>query len=272
MLIAISDGEGVQSNTLKAMVAFGDLPSVDVAIHSDTTHEQSATYAHRAKWLPFWEDRDIRCVTVKPARTLDFERAGSRCASIQIPAFTQRPGYWGTKTFKDGTKKRIWKNGSGQLRRQCTQRWKIAPMRKWLQANRGKEPVELWIGFSLDEIQRIKPSNVKYITNRYPLIEKRMTRAKCIKYLEAHQIEVPAKSSCVFCPYHNKAAWRKLYQTGSGDWHKAVEIDNAARKVRPPYNLFVHSSRKPLEQIANEIDAQPDFDYESEECDGVCFL
>lgn len=269
-MIAISDGEGVQSNTLKAMVAFGDLPPVDVAIHSNTTHERSATYAYRAKWLPFWEDHDIRCVTVTPTRTLDFERAG--VASIQIPAFTQRPGYWQIKTLKDGTKKRVWNDGKGQLRRQCTQRWKVAPMRRWLQANRGKEQVELWIGFSLDEIVRIKPSNVKYIVNRYPLIEKRMTRADCIKYLEAHHIEVPVKSSCVFCPFHDRAAWRELYQTGNGDWHKAVEIDNAARKVRPPFDLFVHSSRKPLEQIASEIDAQPDFDLEGEECDGVCFI
>ncbi|MFH0938188.1 MAG: hypothetical protein V1899_02770, partial [Planctomycetota bacterium] len=63
-MITISDGEGVQSNTLKAMVAFGDLPRVDVAIHSDTTHERSETYSHRAKWLPFWESHGIQCVTV----------------------------------------------------------------------------------------------------------------------------------------------------------------------------------------------------------------
>ena len=41
----ISLGWGVQSFTLAAMVALGDLEPVDVAIHADTTHEASGTYA-----------------------------------------------------------------------------------------------------------------------------------------------------------------------------------------------------------------------------------
>lgn len=254
-MIAISDGEGIQSNTLKAMVAFGDLPRVDVAIHSDTTHERSQTYAYRAKWLPYWEDHDIRCVTVSPKRTLEIEEKTVK--SVIIPAFTTN-----TAKYK-----------AGMLRRQCTQRWKVSPMRQWFRKNiRKGERVELWLGISLDEIERQKPSNVKYITHHFPLLEKRMTRKDCIRYLTDHGIEVPVKSSCVFCPYHNRAAWKELYQNGNGDWSKAVAVDNAIRNSRPGFNLFVHPSRKPLEQIAQAIDAQPEFDFESEECEGACFL
>jgi len=36
---SLSLGWGVQSFTLAAMVALGDLEPVDVAIHADTTHE-----------------------------------------------------------------------------------------------------------------------------------------------------------------------------------------------------------------------------------------
>ena len=247
-MIIISDGEGVQSNTLKAMVAFGDLPHVDAAIHSDTTHERTQTYAYRAKWLPFWEEHDIRCVTVS-----DPNATAQIWQGKMIPAFT-------------------WKKKKGQALRTCTHRWKVTPMRRWMQANRRRKPVELWLGISTDEWMRAKPSQVKYITHRFPLLEKKMSRADCIKYLQAHDIEVPVKSSCVFCPYHNKAAWKELYQTGNGDWQKAVAVDEAIRKARPPYDLFVHSSRKPLAQIADAIDAQPEFDLESEECEGVCFL
>ena len=62
--VAISLGWGVQSMTLAAMSALGDLPPVDVAIHADTTHERSATYAYAQRWTPWLEARGVRVVTV----------------------------------------------------------------------------------------------------------------------------------------------------------------------------------------------------------------
>lgn len=109
-MIAISLGWGVQSFTLAAMSALGDLPRVDVAIHSDTTHERSATYRFAEKWTGWLEDHDIRVVTVRPTRTL--ELGEKRVKSVQIPAFTYSL------------------RGDGQLRHQCTNRWKIQPMRR----------------------------------------------------------------------------------------------------------------------------------------------
>jgi hypothetical protein len=148
------------------------------------------------------------------------------------------------------------------------------PIRRWLQANRNGEPVEQWIGISLDEFRRMKDSDVKYITHRWPLIERRMTRKDCVEWLKAHDLEVPPKSSCVFCPYHNMAGWRDLKASGNGDWQKAVEVDEAIRKVRPPYDLFVHPSRKPLSEIdlrtpqeKGQLELWANWD---EECSGVC--
>ena len=54
-LTYLSLGWGVQSWTLAAMVALGELPPVDLAIHADTTHEAAGTYAHAAKWTPWLE-------------------------------------------------------------------------------------------------------------------------------------------------------------------------------------------------------------------------
>ena len=71
-------------------------------------------------------------------------------------------------------------------------RWKVQPLRRWLQANREKRPVEQWLGISMDEWQRAKDSDVKYVTNRFPLLELKMTRNDCGNYLERHGIEVPA--------------------------------------------------------------------------------
>ena len=62
----LSLGWGVQSFAIAVMVAQGDLPMIDVAIHSDTGHEAAATYAHAAKWTPWLEERGVKVVTVRP--------------------------------------------------------------------------------------------------------------------------------------------------------------------------------------------------------------
>jgi len=90
---------------------------------------------------------------------------------------------------------------------------------------------------------RMKTSDVKYITNRWPLIEKRMTRNDCVNWLERHGLEVPLKSSCYFCPFHSTAEWRKIFYFGDSDWQKAVEVDKQIRKARPPYDLYLHPAR-----------------------------
>ena len=250
---ALSLGWGVQSFTLAAMVALGDLEPVDVAIHADTTHEVSGTYAFAARWTPWLEARGVRVVSVVSKQSQPVQMVTSQWTDI--PAFT---------TVPDNPK-------GGQLRRQCTGSWKVNGLRQWLQANRNKQPVEQWLGISLDEFQRMKDSDVKYITHRWPLIEKRMTRWDCQRYLETNGLEVPPKSACVFCPYHNQAAWRELKAQGGADWQKAVAVDEAIRKVRPPYDLFIHPARIPLVDI--DLRSEQDKGQLSlwdAECDGLC--
>lgn len=247
----ISLGWGVQSFTLAAMVALGELEPVDVAIHADTTHERSATYDFAARWSPWLEERGVKVVTV----AVSDQRLGER-GVVDIPAFTTNG------------------KSDGQLSRQCTNRWKIVPIRRYLQANRAGQPVEQWIGISLDEWQRMKDSDVKYITHRWPLIDKRMTRADCVTWLRNHDLDVPPKSSCVFCPYHNRRAWEEMHSEGGADWQKVVEVDRAIRKARPPYDLFVHPSRKPLDSLdlrtpqeRGQLELWANWDAE---CSGVC--
>ena len=163
------------------------------------------------------------------------------------------------------------KESKGVLRRQCTQRWKIAPMRRWFQKHRNGEPIELSLGISQDEWKRMRDSDVKYITNRWPLIEMKMTRHDCKRWLQDHDLEIPVKSSCVFCPYHNQAAWRDLKMTGDGDWTKAVEVDTAIRKARPPYDLFIHPARVPLVDVdLRNMQDRGQLSLWDQECDGIC--
>jgi hypothetical protein len=66
----LSLGWGVQSFTLAAMAALGDIPPIDAAIHADTTHERTLTYQFAAKWTPWLEARGVRVVTVVSAQAL----------------------------------------------------------------------------------------------------------------------------------------------------------------------------------------------------------
>jgi hypothetical protein len=133
--------------------------------------------------------------------------------------------------------------------------------------------VEQWIGISLDEMTRMKRSDVKYITNRWPLVEMKMTRHDCERWLRSHGLEVPVRSACVFCPYHDKKEWRSIKDAGNGDWDKATAIDELIRKARPPYDLYLTNQRVPL--VDADFTTPEDHGQLSlwnDECDGVCGL
>ena len=244
----ISLGWGVQSTALAVMAALGDIEPVDYAVHADTTHERTDTYRYAEKWTGWLEERGLKVVTVKP----DYSGVINTRGFLSIPAYTET---------QEG----------GRIKRQCTSDWKITPVRRWTRANHNGAPVEQWLGISLDEVQRMKPSNVKYITNRYPLIERKMSRWDCKLYLERNGIEIPPRSACVFCPFHSRSEWRDIRDNAPEDWEKAVEVDKAIRKARPPYDLFVNVQRKPLAEcdFDNEID-KGQLNLWDEECDGLC--
>lgn len=233
-------------------MALGELPPVDVAIHADTTHERSQTYEFARRWTPWLEVRGVKTVTVEADNTDAIDAYGG----MMLPAY-------------------MWKDGSpAKFSRQCTDKWKRAPLRAYIQRHRSGAPVELWLGISTDEYKRMRDSDVKYITHRWPLIEQKMSRKDCEAWLTAHNLEIPVKSSCVFCPYHNRAAWQELKQSGNGDWEKAVEVDEAIRKARPPYDLFVHPARIPLADVdlrtpqeKGQMELWANWE---EECSGIC--
>jgi len=249
----LSLGWGVQSFTLAAMAALGEIEMPDVAINADTGYESVFTYEFASRWSDWLNNHGVRVVTVKEGNApITVNRNGGK---IYLPAFTDS------------------KNGpGGMLRRQCTQRWKIAPMRRWIQANRNGQPVEQWLGISTDEWQRMRDSDVKYITNRYPLIEMRMSRAGCIDWLQKHGLEVPPKSACYFCPFHRTSEWRAVKNTS--DWPLVVAVDEQIRNARPSalgLKLYLHPSLRPIDEV--------DFRSEQEkgqlslwdaECSGIC--
>lgn len=178
-MVVISLGWGVQSFALAAMSALGVLPKVDAAIHADTAFERSETYEFAAKWTPWLMERGVRVITVE--NKTNFPHGNG----VFIPAYTVN------RTTGE----------HGMLRRVCTERWKIRNIRRWLQANRNGDSVEVWIGYTLDEAERSKPSDVKYAVNYFPFLDAfdpPMPRWKAEKWLNKNGLEIPVKSGCIF--------------------------------------------------------------------------
>ena len=263
LITYLSLGWGVQSFTLVAMVATKELSPIDMAIHADTTHESANTYRFAEKWTPRLAERGVKVVTVRPLQAALLKPTTNKPGSYssELPFFTQR--------ISDGKE--------GQIRRECTENWKIRPIRRYLRSKLPKSPpagaVDCWQGISLDEWTRMKDADVQDITNVYPLVERPITRADCVAWLEQKGLEVPPKSSCTFCPYHSPATWRRIKQQGGPDWEEAVQADRDIRDLRmhEGYRVFIHPAMKPLpEAVAIPEDfglTQLEFDIDRP-CDG----
>jgi len=230
----LSLGWGIQSWTMAAMIALGELEPVDFAVHSNTTWDRESTYDFEKQHTQWLVEHGINVVTVRAENPQPVTDGGI----VVIPAFN-------TPTDK----------GHSQIRRRCTNDWKIKPLRDFIRAelerrNIDKTPavVEQWLGISFDEFQRAKDADVKYILHRYPLLEKKMTRNDCIQWLIKNNLPSPGKSSCTFCPYHSMDEWKRIKRAGGNDWSTVIQIDEKIRSNALPgtYPNFVHPSCKPV--------------------------
>lgn len=253
----LSLGWGVQSWTLAAMAALGEIEPIAAAIHADTTWEHQHTYGFAVKWTPWLEEHGVKVVTVKGENAEVVREDWSN--STLIPAFTYS---------LDGQ--------PGQIRRQCTHDWKIMPIRRYIRILLSKGQTAVCIqGISFDEWRRIRESDVAYITHEYPLVDRKITRAGCIQWLQSHGLEVPSKSSCVFCPFKSRESWRTMKRLNGVDQATALAVDSTIRDKRPGFKLYVHPGRKPLAEAVDipEDHGAKQLTFEEEQpCDsGYCF-
>lgn len=253
----LSLGAGVQSTTLYIMAARGEItPMPDLAIFADTQDEPPHVYEH-LDWLErtFGDVLPIRRVSkgsLSGHITQQIKVGRHRFASI--PFHMVSP---------DGDK--------SISRRQCTREYKIEPINSLTWQLYKRAPITTWIGISLDEATRMKPSRIKRVAHRYPLIELRMTRHSCEMWLRAHGYPIPKKSACYYCPFHSNQEWRNI-KADPELWAKAVAFDKAVRQIPGMRGeSFLHRSGLPLAQV--DLSTQQDkgqlnmFDVE---CEGMC--
>lgn len=276
-LRVLSLGAGVQSTTLALMAARGDLGQMpDFAIFADTQSEPRAVYEHLI-WLEGVLPFPVHRISKGSLRQQLADAAAGRAAAHDRPPLFIR-------NLSTG---RV-----GMTQRQCTRDYKIKPikgevrrllgvkkgqqMRHFLALKRG-EPmtaiVEQWIGISTDEIQRLKMSDEAYIQLRHPLIEARMSRQDCYRWLTDRQYAIPPKSACTFCTYHDNAQWRAVRDGNPEEWADVIEVDRGLRAQGRHKGMrelmYLHRSCIPLAEVDLSADEKTAFGFENE-CEGMC--
>ena len=290
MLEVISLGAGVQSTTMALMAAHGEIePMPDYAVFADTGAEPAAVYEH-LEWL-----RSPNVLPF-PVEVVQFSKLGEdiRKTAAGVKDVAGRDnGYLAPPMFTrnaDGS--------AGMLRRECTENYKIKPIHRHFKVLLDRDPdepirvdeplVRQWIGISADEWVRVKQARVRWITNRYPLIDRGtkdgpaphtrwMSRQDCLAWLRRHDYPEPPRSACIMCPYKSNAEWRQLRDDQPKEWEEAVEFDAMIRDMpeheraglRKGGKLFLHPGRLPLEDAPIDADADQG-DLWHGECEGMC--
>ena len=168
--------------------------------------------------------------------------------------------------------------GDGIGRRQCTDSYKIRPIRRKVRELLGLPSgvsVELWLGISTDEAIRMKTSRDRWIENRNPLIEAGMSRRDCLAWWKERYDRPLERSACVACPFQSRQRWVETKRRWPELFAEAVEIDANMRGwlafAKEPY---LHPLRIPLAQAVMQDEAELGTDGQSDgfgnECEGHC--
>jgi hypothetical protein len=267
-------GAGVQSSTLALMAAKGLVtPMPDFAVFADTQAEPTNVY----KWLDWLETQlpfpVIRVtngnLTEESLRVRLSGKSGANYLRRLIPVFGIMPN--GNKTAAIG--------------RKCTADFKVQPIIKHIREacgiTRGQKELTVtqWIGISYDEMQRARLPSHAWTQHRWPLIEMKMRREHCIKWMLDNGYPEPPRSACYYCPFHSNQEWQRLKTEDPEHFAKAVEFDKTIRQAYKDHDqkmqmtIYLHNECKPLDEIQFEApdDGQQQWDFKSE-CEGMCGL
>jgi len=269
----ISLGAGVQSSTMALMAAHGEItPMPDCAIFADTGAEPKGVY----DWLDWLEQKlpfplhrvqkgDLSKDELRVARS---RKSGKLYLKQSIPAFVLSP---------EGKK--------GLLGRKCTADYKIVPIQQLVRKltgikrqGKGVVGAEMWIGISTDEAHRMKPSRVDYIRNTWPLIDAKMSRDDCLRWMRNKGYPEPPRSACRFCPFHSDEEWSRLKTEEPAEFALVEQFERdlqAAAKSQEALKgiPFLHDSMRPIgdvdfQQKATETHKQ--LSMFGNECEGMC--
>jgi hypothetical protein len=216
-----SFGGGTQSVAIAVLVAQGRLPTPERIVMADTGREATETWDYlnaHVRPLGF----NVEIVGQEYATVGLFAKGGN----VLLPMYTP--------------------NG-GRFPSYCSKEWKQRPIRRWLR-EQGYGPmnsITLWLGISVDEVHRAKPSGVGWINNDWPLLNLTLRRDECRSLVAEFGMPQPPRSSCWMCPHRGNEQWKRLRDDYPEDWERAIALERSVQQQKDP-NVFLHTSRVAL--------------------------
>jgi hypothetical protein len=236
-VIALSYGGGWQSVAMCVLVRQGKLPRPDLVGIADTGREVATTWEYAYGVMqPFLDPIGLK-IEVVP-HTLARVDLYAKDGTTLIPAYTKTEngmGMFGDMTFKEGREAAF-----------CSGEWKRDTMERWYRLKGVKECVQ-WIGYSLDEISRVKADHRDWCHNEFPLIDLRVTRGQCGAIITAAGLPLPKKSRCWCCPHQTPEEWLEV-RSRPEEFAAACELEREVNERDPEHGgeLYLYSGRVPL--------------------------
>lgn len=222
-----SNGGGTQSGAIAVLIIQGKLPKPDKAVIVDTERENSDTFQYLRDYVrPGLLLVGVEIAVVRKSVYATVDLTSKNGASILIPAYSTV-------------------NGKGKLANFCSGEWKREVTNRWLRGQ-GVKRCDTWMGFSLEEIRRVKPARRKWNRPIYPLIQLGLKRPDCVSLVKDHGWPAPPRSSCWMCPNKSNSEWRDMRDNRPDDFARAIAFEKELR-LRDPH-LWLHEDCVPLEQ------------------------
>lgn len=275
-LTVLNFSGGQQSAALLWMIIEGDIEvdkSKFVALNADPGMENSETYKYIEMMKIECEKAGIELITVPGPNLYNDLIELSETDKTRI----DNPPYW---TDKDGS--------PAPLMQKCTKFYKIAPMDRAIRRilddkfgisknsrRIGENIVNKFIGFAYDEVERIKPSQQKYIEFSYPLIDMKLTKSDVEDYFKVNGFPIPPRSVCNACFANGTDTLMEMFLSRPQDWEQAVKVDEAVRdltQIGVNNSVFVSKTLIPLADLATAHFTSPKNHENDYSCDsGYCF-
>lgn len=239
----LSYGGGTQTAAMCVLVAQGKLPKPDYVIAADTGREMPSTWEYANTYMrPLLASVGLE-LHVAP-HTLATVDVWAGNGDLLVPAYTD----------------------TGKLPTFCSDKWKARVVHRYARQVLGTgTDLTMWIGFSLDELKRVKGEDGR----RYPLIDLMLTKADCEHVIEAAGLPLPHKSRCWMCPHQHNAEWREV-RSAPDLWRQAIELDEEIRANDERGGVYLHPQRVPLAQA--DIDADDRKEPNRQCAFGLCFV
>lgn len=265
---SISCGQGAPSLYLIVMAGEGLFPA-DLVIVADTGWENDMLWNtdQRTTARKFFEQ-----VTKPLALSYGIEAAFVRSVDENGKPYDAIPDSIIKKRSLAGTSEypAIWygvdiplfgSNG-GRLTQSCTSKWKVQAIRQELR-RRGATTACCAQGLHLDEVHRVKPSDVKWAWLSWPLLDfsedgnggtrsmgigQKLRRADIQIEMEKRGIPYLISSECDGCPHKNLARWRRTSPQTIKELAVFEQVFGG--------EMFLTESRLPLEEAIQEMEVK----------------